>query len=215
MLKLGLVRYVSNTTVASRLTLQFDPPKAGAIAATQPDPWNFWVFRIGGNGGVEAEQATNMTSVSGSASANRTTADWKVNFNGSANYRQQHFDLEEEGDYTAIRKSFDGRALIAKSLTSHWSAGGTAAIGASTFTNYDLRTRLAPTIEYDIYPYSESTRRILTLLYSVGLLTCQLHGRNRIREDVRDSARSPVRSVARPAPAMGHGQRRPRSRADT
>ena len=38
MLKLGLVRYVSNTPVASRLTLQFDPPKAGALAAAQPDP---------------------------------------------------------------------------------------------------------------------------------------------------------------------------------
>ena len=170
MLKLGLVRYVANTPVASRLNLQFDQPK-GNIPTVQPnDPWNFWVFRVNGNGGVEAEQATNLTAVAGGVSANRTTSALKVNLNGSANYRQQHFDLEEEGDYTAVRKSFDGRALIAKSLTSHWSAGGTAAIGASTYANYDLRTRVAPTIEYDIYPYSESTRRILTLLYSVGLV---------------------------------------------
>src|SRR5688572_28496768 len=112
-----------------------------------------------------------MTTVSGNVSANRTTADWKVNLNGSANYREEQFDLEEEGKYTAVRKSFDGRALIAKSLTSHWSAGGSGAIGASTYTNYDLRTRLAPAIEYDIYPSSESTRRILTLLYCVGLMT--------------------------------------------
>ena len=171
MLKLGLVRYVANTPVASRLTLQFDEPEAGVSALPLRDPWNFWVFRIGGNGGLEAEQATNMTTVSGNVSANRTTADWKVNLNGSANYREEQFDLEEEGNYTAVRKSFDGRALIAKSLTSHWSAGGTGAIGASTYTNYDLRTRIAPAIEYDIYPYSESTRRILTLLYSVGLMT--------------------------------------------
>jgi len=171
MLKLGLVRYVASTPLASRLTLKFEEPKTGPPAAAAHDPWNFWVFRVGGSGGVEAEQATNQSTVSGSLSANRTTAAWKVNMSAGGNYRQQHFDLEEEGDYTAIRKSFDGRALVAKSLTEHWSAGGTAAIGSSTFTNYDLRTRIAPTIEYDIYPYSESTRRILTLLYSVGLLT--------------------------------------------
>ena len=171
MLKLGLVRYVAQTPIASRLTLQFDEPKAGASSIPVRDPWNFWVFRIAGNGGLDAEQATSLTTVSGNVSANRTTADWKLNFNGSANYRQEKFDLEEEGEYTAVRKSFDGRALVAKSLTRHWSAGGTAAIGASTYTNYDLRTRIAPTIEYDIYPYSESTRRILTLLYSVGLMS--------------------------------------------
>ena len=170
MLKLGLVRYVANTSLASRLNLQFDEPKGTIPAVRASDPWNFWVFRVGGNGGVEAEQATNQTAVSGSVSANRTTANLKVNLNGFANYRQQHFDLEEEGDYTAVRKSFDGRALIAKSLTNHWSAGGTAAVGSSTYTNYDVRTRFAPTVEYDIYPYNESTRRILTLLYSVGLI---------------------------------------------
>ncbi|HTE16819.1 MAG TPA: hypothetical protein VK689_00385, partial [Armatimonadota bacterium] len=93
MLKLGLVRYVGNTPLASRLTVGFDKPE-GPAAPASADPWNFWVFRIGGNGGVEAEQATSQTTLSGSFSANRTTADWKVNLNGFANYRQQHFDLE-------------------------------------------------------------------------------------------------------------------------
>ena len=171
MLKLGLVRYVANTALASRLTVQFKQPPGGQSAVAPTDPWNFWVFRLNGNGGVEAEQATNQTLVAGSISVNRTTADWKINLNGSANYRQQHFELEDEEEYTAVRKSFDGRALIARSLTNHWSAGGTAALGASTFTNYDFRTRVAPTVEYDIYPYNESTRRILTLLYSIGLVT--------------------------------------------
>ena len=167
MLKLGLVRYVADTPVASRLSLRFDEQKIAAAAAVR-DPWNFWVFRIGGNGGFDGEQATSQRSVSVNVSANRTTERWKINVNGFANYRHQRFDLEDEDDYTAIRRNYDGRALVVKSLTPHWSIGATSAVSASTFTNYDLRTRLAPTMEFDLFPYSESTRRILTALYSVG-----------------------------------------------
>lgn len=171
MLKLGLVRYVADTPLASRLTLRFDEPPARTVDRGGRDPWNFWVFRIGGSGAIEGEQATSQRSISSSFSANRTTAEWKVNLNGSANYRQQHFELEEEDTYTAIRRNYDGRALVARSLTTHWSAGATAAIAASTFTNYDLRTRIAPSVEYNLFPYSESTRRILTMLYSLGVQT--------------------------------------------
>jgi hypothetical protein len=171
MLKLGLVRYVADTPLASRLTLRFDEPPARTVDRGGRDPWNFWVFRIGGSGAIEGEQATSQRSISSSFSANRTTAEWKVNLNGSANYRQQHFELEEGESYTAIRRNYDGRALLARSLTTHWSAGATAAIAASTFTNYDLRTRIAPSVEYNIFPYRESTRRILTMLYSLGVQT--------------------------------------------
>jgi hypothetical protein len=170
MLKLGLVRYVTNTALASRLTLRFDQPPAGAAIPSR-DPWNFWVFRIGGNGSFEGEESTNQRAVSGTVSANRTTDAWKINLNSSASYRQEHFELEDDGSFTSIRRSFDGRGLVARSLTPHWSVGATAAISASTFTNYDLRTRVSPALEYNVYPYGESTRRILTLLYSVGLQT--------------------------------------------
>jgi hypothetical protein len=170
-LKLGLVGYVAGSPVASRLTLRFDEPATRLAAQKEKDPWNFWVFRIGINGGFEGEQSTSLRATSGNFSANRTTDAWKINLNGFANYRQQHFDLEEEGVFTSIRRSYDGRALIARSLTAHWSAGATGAVGASTYTNYDLRTRIAPTIEYNVFPYRESTRRILTLLYSVGVQT--------------------------------------------
>jgi hypothetical protein len=168
-LKLGLVRYVTETPLAARLSLRFEQPE-DAPAAAPRDPWNFWVFRVGGNGGFDGEQATSQRAVSSSFSANRTTANWKINLNGFGNYRQQRFDVEE-GEVTAVRRSWDGRALIAKSLTPHWSVGGTGAISASTFTNYDLRTRIAPTLEYNLFPYQDSTRRILTMLYSVGLQT--------------------------------------------
>ena len=170
-LKLGLVRYVADTPLASRLSLQFDAPAAQSAGAAVRDPWNFWVFRVGGQGGFDGEQSTSERSVSVNFSANRTTEQWKIGLSGFGNYRLQRFDVEEGETLTAVRRNYDGRALVVKSLTPHWSAGATGAMSASTFTNYDLRTRVAPAIEYDIFPYSDSTRRLLTLLYSVGFQT--------------------------------------------
>ncbi|MGH9371582.1 MAG: DUF481 domain-containing protein, partial [Vicinamibacterales bacterium] len=170
-LKLGLVRYVTDSPLASRLSLRFDQPKDTSAAATVRDPWDFWVFRIGGSGGFDGEQSTAQRTVSTNFSANRTTEAWKINLNGFANYRQERFDLEAEETLTATRRSYDSRALVTKSLTPKWSLGGTAAVSASTFTNYDLRTRIGPGIEYNIFPYAETTQRILTLFYTVGLQT--------------------------------------------
>jgi hypothetical protein len=66
-LKLGLVRYVADTPVASHLTLKFEEPPSRVNAQKEKDPWNFWVFRIGVNGGFEGEQSTSLRAVSGNS----------------------------------------------------------------------------------------------------------------------------------------------------
>jgi hypothetical protein len=99
-LKLGLVRYVAETPLASRLSLRYDPAGARPAAVAAEDPWNFWVFRVGASGGFDGEQATSHRSVSASLSANRTTEEWKINLNGSGNYRHERFLLEDDGPST-------------------------------------------------------------------------------------------------------------------
>ena len=41
-------------------------------------------------------------------------------------------------------------------------------MGSSTYSNEKLMFNIMPGIEYDLYPYSESTRRQLRILYSAG-----------------------------------------------
>jgi hypothetical protein len=43
-----------------------------------------------------------------------------------------------------------------------------AEVGSSTFFNQNLRASIKPGLEYNIFPYSESSRRSLTLQYLVG-----------------------------------------------
>lgn len=170
-LKLGLVRYVSESPLATQLSLRFDEPADGPPFVAQRDPWNFWVFRAGGSGGLDGEQSTSLRTMSGNFSANRTTDRWKVLLSGFGNHRNQRFELAGGQTYTAVRRGYDGRGLVTRSLGPHWSIGATGALSASTFANYDLRTRIGPGIEYNVFPYRDSTRRLLTLYYTAGVQT--------------------------------------------
>jgi hypothetical protein len=168
--RLGLVRYVAETPLASKLRVTFDKPKEQAAEAVR-DPWNFWIFQIGADGNFQGEESQSENSIEGSFSANRTTDNWKMDFGVEYDYSQEKFTLDEGEIFTSVQRQFDAQALVVKSLTNHWSVGFGAAVLSSTFSNYDLRTRVAPGIEYNVFPYSESTRRILTFLYTAGLET--------------------------------------------
>ena len=169
-LKRGLIRYISESPLASRVTISFSDPKAGAKGAdVKRDPWNLWVFQANVGGSFSGEQSTKYRSFRGSASANRTTDNWKLSFSASGNYSSNKYDLSETETYTSISRNSDLSALAVKSLTGHWSAGLIGSAGKSIFLNYDLRSRIAPGLEYDFFPYKESTRRLFTMNYTVGL----------------------------------------------
>jgi hypothetical protein len=59
--------------------------------------------------------------------------------------------------------------LFVKSLTEHWSAGAKVGASRSTFLNQKLASRLAPGIEFDVFPYGQSTNRMLTVQWTAGI----------------------------------------------
>lgn len=181
-LKLGLVRYVADTPLASELQIAHRPrvgvPTAGP-ATPAGDPWNFWIFRVGTNGNLFAEQRTRRGSVRGSVSANRTTESLKVSANASFSYNENRYDLSDEGEppniYVSIQRDHSVSALVVKSLTGHWSAAARVGVSASTFTNQRRSARVWTGIEYNIFPYAESTRREFVFNYTVGATWMRYH----------------------------------------
>jgi hypothetical protein len=167
-IKLGLVRYASESPQSQRLKITFSPPEGAAKPAGQKDRWNLWVFRTNVGGSFNGEQSNTNRSVRGSASANRTTDAWRLSFSANADYRAETFQLSDSETFETVSRNSGGEATIVKSLSQHWSAGLLGNAQSSTFLNYDLRVRIAPGLEYDIFPYSESTRRMLTLQYTIG-----------------------------------------------
>jgi hypothetical protein len=167
LLKLGLVRYMADTELADQVRVEFVPD----VSPPGPvdDPWNLWVFRTTFGGTLGGERSTSGRSVRAGVSANRTSEAWKVTAAMSGNYRDDTFELSDMRQFRSISRTLNFTGIAVRSLTEHWSAGVHANAASSTFLNYDLRTRVAPGVEYNFFPYSESTRRMLTLQYTVGL----------------------------------------------
>jgi hypothetical protein len=170
MLRLGLARYLAHSQLAKDVQLTYRPPAAQqqAGAAASRDPWNFWVFRVRLNGGIDGESRSKESSIESSVSANRTTDRWKFNIYGSQDYSQDTYTFSDGSSYLSVRRSYEVEGLLVKSLTPHWSAGLLAGVSSSTYYNQDLAGYAAPAVEYNIYPYAESTRRQLTFRYAVG-----------------------------------------------
>ncbi len=168
---LGLVRYVAETPLASRIKVSFDAPKEATTTAAVRDPWNFWIFRVQLSGNFSGQESQSERNFDAEVSASRTTEAWKIDSEIEYDYGTERFTLEEGEEFTSIRRELDARGLVVKSVNDHWSVGGVGAVFSSIFRNYDLRTRVAPGIEYDWFPYADSTRRMLTFLYTIGVET--------------------------------------------
>lgn len=132
------------------------------------DPWNYWVFNIGGNGWLNGEESYSRIDLSGRLSANRITDDHKIELSTRYNYSENTFTLTDGEKFKSISKSYNLYFEYVKSLGEHWSIGGVSRSGSSTFGNTDVRTSIKAAIEYNLFPYSEAQTRRFSFFYSVG-----------------------------------------------
>jgi hypothetical protein len=170
-LSLGLVRYAAQLPVSVDLRVVHGTARQQRrpVAATaEGDPWNFWVFNVSTGGNVFGEETYNSYSVRGSVSASRVTEDFKFSLRTNGSYSRDETNYEEVS-YVDTRRSFSVNGLGVWSIGEHFSAGLSGRASSSTRYNQDLVLEATPAIEYDVFPYSESTRRQLTLQYSAGV----------------------------------------------
>ena len=167
-IKLGLARDLARTPDASRVTVSVAAP-ADSAKPTAParDPWNAWVFRLGANVNASREHDIKSDYIYGSINASRLTERWKTNIRVSENYNGQAFRIDKER-VSSVRRDYGGAMQQIRSIGTHWAGGVSASAGSSTFLNEHLVASVAPAVEYNVYPYSEYTRRAIVAQYSVG-----------------------------------------------
>jgi hypothetical protein len=172
MIKIGLLRYAAKTPVAKDLSVRFlDQAKPTSVN----DKWNFWVFSLSASSFLSGETQYKSGSYYGSFSASRVTPELKVRTSVYGNLSEYRFDLGDGDIYESNSHGYGTSALVVKSLGEHWSFGGYVEAESSTYSNIKLSLSAAPALEYDLFPYSESTKRQLRILYRIGFTRARYH----------------------------------------
>lgn len=171
--KFGLVEYAIKSDSGQHLDVSFATPEGGGQAAATGapvhDPWNYWVFRVGMSTDRYGEVSQSSGYYSGSVSANRTTEQWKIRLSGYKSGSTSRFEVSDEETVRTNERDWNLDSLVVKSLGEHWSAGFTSTLNSSTYSNQRLTANFSPAVEYDIFPYAESSQRSLTIQYTVGV----------------------------------------------
>jgi hypothetical protein len=169
MLKVGLMKYVARTPLINEIEINH---KANLEQEEVIDRWNNWVFELSTEPQYHSEEANKRLELRNSINIAKVTPEIKLEVEMDQFYNREKFienvntDSASSSTYITNEKSLN--MLFVKSFGDHWSAGFKLDLGSSTRENYGLRTDFLPSVEYDIFPYSESTHRQLRIMYSAG-----------------------------------------------
>ena len=166
-IKIGLASYAAKTPIASRMRVSYSE-KAAQKAVE--DKWNSWIFRISGNTRFSGQESYKSTSLSGSFSASRITEDFKISMSVSANHSKDDY-IYDDKTIESIQNSMNFNGLFVKSISNHWSVGAFIRADSSTYENIKYSINAAPAVEFNLFPYSEATRRQFRFLYRIGFNT--------------------------------------------
>jgi hypothetical protein len=177
---IGLVQFVARTPAATSLRVSQAAISARPSTQALPshDRWKAWVFEIGVNGATGGERYYRNRELNAELSANRVTLAWKTNFEFDFSYQDDRATVQEfdtlgnvilEETFRNLQREWDIEILQVKSVSNHMSLGAQGVLAQQTFRNQRLRYEARAAVEYNVFPYTESTRRELSFIYGVGL----------------------------------------------
>jgi hypothetical protein len=171
-IRVGVLHYLAKTPLIDQIEIREEIQGIEdrfLVVDPDDDPWNFWVFRLHTDGEISGEDRRSEQKINFSVSASRTTPEWKIRNNANYRYDERTFILNDGNETVGMSRFWWFQHQTVKSLGDHWGLSGKMAVGHMTYMNNKLAIVAAPGIEYNIFPYSESSRRIFTFTYEVGL----------------------------------------------
>ena len=163
-LKIGLLQFVKNTPLSDFIQIELVLPESDEKVSNK---WNSWVFRLGASGYVNGDKNYNTFNIFSSISADRVTEKLKTETRLEYLYSESNFNYDGY-KYKSLNRTYSINHKDAYSLSDHWSAGYWVGTYSSTYSNTKIQYYLNPTIEYNIFPYKESTRKQIRINYNIG-----------------------------------------------
>jgi hypothetical protein len=165
MMKMGLMRYVARTPVFKEVNINHsDKIEEEEVI----DRWNNWVFELQTRPNYESEESRKEFRFDNSIMATKITPEWKLEFELEHELNRTKYTYDNE-TFIKDRTEIQFQNLVVKSLGEHWSVGNRLRLESSTFSNMKFNATILPSVEYDLFPYSESTHRQLRFLYGIGV----------------------------------------------
>lgn len=166
----GLARYSAAIGRPTAFEIRStEPPETGPdeLVGTDQvdDPWNFWVFEVGGDMELEGEETEQERQFRASFEATRVTPIWKFEFEADGSWSRDERELRDGELIVDERTNWSTDLLLAYTLADHWSLGVMAGASASTRRNQRFGADVAAALEYSYYPYQDAPRQSLTARY--------------------------------------------------
>lgn len=168
-LKIGLIRYLSKTSVADNIEINIKGAEQlkDSASAAKKDPWNYWVYQFGGSASFNGNANTKSNSFYGYINANQETEKWKINMNLSLDRSNQTFKQNNE-ELHFDQKNYNAGVSVARAINDHWSLGLSSAYQNSLFRNIKTGIIVRPKLEYSLFPYKRFNNERIVFQYMVG-----------------------------------------------
>lgn len=166
-LSLGLMPFVNQTKASNQLSLLYRGETEVAQAVEVVDPWNNWTFRGDVSGWANLEESKKNYSYSFNARADKVTENIRIRNNARRSVDTQKYTRDDEV-YRSDRTSTYASTSAVKSLSSRWSTGLFGNFSNSNYRNIKYSMSVKPAIEYNIFPWDESDRKVFTIAYYIG-----------------------------------------------
>lgn len=136
------------------------------------DKWNYWVYTVGVDGQLNADQVYKTHIVSSNFAANRVTDKLKLHFStyGSLNNTTYSYPAGDSvTTYLVKNREYGFYHHLVKTISGHWSVGYQASFSNNTFTNIKRKLYFKPAIEYNFFNFKDVNNRYLVIRYGVDV----------------------------------------------
>ena len=161
-LEIGLLPYLSNSPEMDMVKIDFDDKTKDE--ATTKDQWRHWVFSIESGFEFEAEESQKEYSFSNAINSERITDILK--FKSELAYEvNKEFYVDDEEEIESKKEEAEFNIDLVYSLNPRWSVGLFGELLTSSYLNLNIASEIGPAIEYNIFPWDKSDRKVFAIAY--------------------------------------------------
>ncbi|MFC1593314.1 hypothetical protein ACFL3O_00085 [Candidatus Neomarinimicrobiota bacterium] len=166
-IEIGVLPYLSMTPEIENIKILYDNKIHNEEELDSSDPWDYWVFQLGLGSEFQAEESQSEYSLSTSFDADRISETMKFKSELSYNLNKETYNDDDEIiKSNKMEAEFD--ADLVYSINPRWSLGILGDISKSSFLNIYFASNIGTAIEYNIFPWDKSDRKVFTIAYQLN-----------------------------------------------